>query len=325
MLYAIVALLVIVLDQWTKLWIFTNVGEHDTKVLFDGFVSLVNVKNEGGAFSFLADMNVTVVFIAAAGIVALLTIILLATNLVRGGLGRWSLVFIAAGGLSNAIDRLLNDGAVLDMIKLDFLAKRGINFPYFNVADIFITVFSFLLILYVLFGGRKRSAVEEDDEEEEDEEEDEAPEEELPDDEEEDQPRRKSRRERRKEPEPEAEPEPEEEKEQPRKKSRQSYEEDYERYKARKSQEPPAEAPAAPKVDPEDPFAEWERANQKQVEAASAPAPAPAPAPVEEAPAPAPAPVEEAPRPRKAAPRPAPEPAPAPEEFSLDDILAEFK
>ncbi|MBR5343458.1 MAG: signal peptidase II [Oscillospiraceae bacterium] len=318
MLYAIVALLVIVLDQWTKLWIFTNVGEHDTRVLFDGFVSLANVKNEGGAFSFLADMNVTVVFIAAAGVVALLTIILLATNLVKGGLGRWSLVFIAAGGLSNAIDRLLNDGAVLDMIKLDFLAKRGINFPYFNVADIFITVFSFLLILYILFGGRRKAAVEEDEEEEE---EDEAPEEELPDDEEEDQPRRKSRRERRKEAEPEAEPE----EEQPRKKNRQSYEEDYERYKARKSQEQPAEAPAAPKVDPEDPFAEWERANQKQVEAASAPAPAPAPAPVEEAPAPAPAPVEEAPRPRKAAPRPAPEPAPAPEEFSLDDILAEFK
>lgn len=312
MLYAIVALLVIVLDQWTKLWVATN-SDMFPRTLIEGFVSLVTAQNKGVAFGLFGDKTaaldektMTVIFIAVAGFVALLTIILLATNLVKGGLGRWSLVFIAAGGLSNAIDRLLNDGAVLDMIKLDVLDKVNINFPIFNVADIFISVFSVLLILYVIFGGRKKA---EGDDEEEDAEEDEA---ELEDEEEEDRPRRRSRN----EPEPAPAPEPEPEKEQPRKKNRQSYEEDYERYKARKAQEPlaPAAEESAPPVDPEDPFAEWERANRKQN------------APAEQTP-PAPAPVEEAPRPaekpRTEAPKPAP--APASEEFSLDDILAEFK
>ena len=314
MLYAIVALLVIVLDQWTKLWVATN-KDMFPRPLIDGFISLVTAQNKGIAFGLFGGetgsvegKTATVIFIAVAGVVALLAIILLATNLVKGGLGRWSLVFIAAGGLSNAIDRLLNDGAVLDMIKLDFLQKININFPLFNVADIFITVFSILLILYVLFGGRRKD----DDEDEEEEDEDE-PEEELEDEEEEDLPRRKGKTPRRSEPEPEPE--------QPRKKTRQSYEEEYERYKARKAQEEqsaPKAEPAAPAVDPEDPFAEWERANQ-MVGRAKPAAPAevkPAPAPVEEAPAPAPKPKTETPKPA---------PAPASEEFNLDDILAEFK
>ena len=317
MLYAIVALLVIVLDQWTKLWVATN---HDMlpRTLIEGVVTIVEAKNTGGAFSFLAGQNMTVFFIAAAGVMALVTIILLSTNLVKGGLGRWSLVFISAGGLSNALDRLLSDGAVTDMIKLDFLEKLKINFPVFNVADIFISVFCVMLILYVLFGGRRKAEDEDEAEDEEEEEE----EEDLEDEEEEDLPRRRNKQ-RRSEPEPE----------QPKKKSRQSYEEEYERYKARKAQEAPAPAPApeaaAPAVDPGDPFAEWERANRKVGRPAPSAAPAPAPAPVvEEAPAPAPAPVVEAPKPAPA-PAPAPKPAaPKPaaeEEFSLEDILAEFK
>ena len=341
MLYAIVALLVIILDQWTKLWVSSN-GDLLPYQLIPKVISLVSAENAGGAFNFLAKYNVTIVFIVAAGLVTLLTIIALSTNLVKGGLGRWSLVFVSAGGLSNAIDRLLNQGKVQDMIKLDFLEKvgsKGINFPIFNIADIFITVFIFVFILYVLFGGRKKD----DGEEDEDEDEEPEDEEDLEDDEEEDKPvRRKEKKQRRRKA---ADDEDEEEaKPQPR-----NYEENYERYKARKAREAAEAKPApaaepAPVVDPEDPFAEWERANQKVGKAAAARVAAPAPKPVEEPkpapapkpveapkPAPAPKPVEEpkpAPAPKPVeAPKPAPK-APAaaePEEYNLDDILAEFR
>ena len=68
-------------------------------------------------------------------------------------------------------------------------------------------------------------------------------------------------------------------------------------------------------VDPQDPFAEWERANVKAAaQKAETPKPVQAPRPVE------------APKPAPEQPKPAPKPqAPASEEFSLDDILAEFK
>lgn len=324
MLYAIVALLVIVLDQWTKLWVSTN-ADLLPYTLVPKVISLVNAQNPGGAFGFLADKNATVIFIAVAGLIALLTIIALSTNLIKGSLGRWSLVFISAGGLSNAIDRLMSQGKVQDMIKLDFLERvhlfglKGINFPIFNVADIFITVFCFLLILYILFGGDKKAA-DRDTDRDEPEEEDFLEDEDEDDEEEDDRPvRRKEKKQRRKEPaaEPAAKPV----------KTRQgSFEEDYERYKARKSREQkpaPVAAPEAPVVDPQDPFAEWERANQKAAaQKTEAVKPVEASKPVE-APKPAPAPAVEAPKPRPAAPA-APK-DPAAEEFSLEDILAEFR
>ena len=317
MLYAIVALLVIVLDQWTKLWVSTN-ADLLPYALIPRMISLVNAQNPGGAFGFLAGSNATVIFIAAAGFVALLTIIALSTNLIKGGLGRWSLVFIAAGGLSNAIDRIMSQGKVQDMIKLDFLERvnlfglKGINFPIFNVADIFITVFSLLLILYILFGGNGRKIREEDEEEELEDEEEEL------EDEDEEKPARRARKQRRRARDEEEEEEEEEDDE----KSRQDYEEEYRRYKARKAREKkeePAPEPApvkpAPVVDPKDPFAEWERANQKQTAPAK---PAAEPKPAEQPkPAPAPAPA--------AKPVEQPKPASAAEEFSLEDILAEFK
>lgn len=366
MLYAIVALLVIILDQWTKLWVTTNIQPPVTAYeLIPKTLSLVNVHNDGAAFSFLAGKNATYIFIGIAGVVALLVIIALATNLVKGQLGRWSLVFIAAGGVSNCIDRLMSKGYVQDMIKLDFLqnvrlfGRTGINFPVFNVADIFITLFCFLFILYVLFGGNKdRRRDDEEDEEEEEEDEDDLEDEEE-DEEQDDRPLRRKARKLRRERKAKAKDEDDEddlddneddeepeEPAKPKKGRKSKFAEDYERYKARKAQEAktePAPAPApAPVVNPEDPFAEWEKANacveEKKAEAVQAavkpeapkPAPAPAPAPKPEAPkpAPAPAPKPEAPKPAPApAPKPEPKPAPAEttEEFSLEDILAEFR
>ena len=62
MLYAIVALLVIILDQWTKLWVHSN-EKLLPKELIEGVISIVNKKNPGGAFSFLADKNVPMIFV----------------------------------------------------------------------------------------------------------------------------------------------------------------------------------------------------------------------------------------------------------------------
>ena len=59
-------------------------------------------------------------------------IIALATNFISNPLGRWSAVFVMAGGIGNCIDRILY-GYVQDMFMFDFAP----SFPIFNVADIF--------------------------------------------------------------------------------------------------------------------------------------------------------------------------------------------
>ena len=178
MLYAIVALLVIILDQWTKFWVARHIALNTGSIdLIPGFLKLVNIHNDGAALGFLSGKNAGMLFIILCAVFTLFVIIALATKLVKAPVGRWSLLFIMAGGLSNCIDRLLS-GYVQDMFMPTFMDKL----PIFNVADIFITVFCLIFILFVLFGGRRDEEDyddEDEDEELEDEEEEEEEEEEA--------------------------------------------------------------------------------------------------------------------------------------------------
>ena len=334
MLYCIVALLVIILDQWTKYWVAGNIVLNTgSRELIPGLVSLVNIHNDGVAFGFLSGANVKLYLIALAGVIAVAVIILLATRVIRGELGRWSAVFVAAGGVANAIDRLLW-GYVQDMFKLDFFPQ----FAIFNVADVFISVFAVLFILYLFFGGNKRrdEEVEFEDEDEEDRLDYEDEEEE----EEEERPRRKAKK--AKEPrrparrkakyedeEDDFDDEEEDDEPAPRKAAARKpaakkpekpapekpveYEQEYEAFKAARAARQQSAAKqqasarrAAPKPAPaDDAFDAWDQAGGR----AAAPVQKPA------APAPAPAPVQKS----------APAPKASDMDFDLEDILNEFK
>ncbi|MPN31870.1 Lipoprotein signal peptidase [bioreactor metagenome] len=56
-----------------------------------------------------------------------------------------SFSFILAGALGNFIDRM-RIGYVVDMLRFDF-----INFPIFNLADVFLTLGVSSMIIYILF------------------------------------------------------------------------------------------------------------------------------------------------------------------------------
>ena len=155
MLYAIVAVLVIIADQWVKFWVQNAIPLESTGEPFiPGILSLVNVHNDGAAFSFLSGGGARIYFIILTGVFVLAVIIALATNFISGRLARWSIVLVAAGGLSNCIDRVIY-GYVQDMFKTEFM-----NFPVFNLADVFITVFCLIFVLAILF---ERDHDDEDD------------------------------------------------------------------------------------------------------------------------------------------------------------------
>lgn len=290
MLYAIVAVLAIILDQWLKFWVAGNIPlDTGVRELFPGVLSLVNLHNDGAAFGFLSGGNARIYFIALAGVFVLAVIVALATNFISGPVGRWSAVLVAAGGVGNCIDRVIY-GYVQDMFRFDFWP----DFAIFNVADVFITVFALIFILYIIFGGERKS----DDDFVDDEEADDG--EYVMEDEKEDEDAKPARRAKRAES-VAAEPA------KPSRKSRQAkYDEEFEQYKARRQAEPARPAPA-PAHDPADPFAEWERAAAKtSAEPVKAPVIPSAPA----------APV------MPTIPAPAPK---ASDDFDLDDILNEFK
>lgn len=158
MLYSIVGMLVIILDQLVKFWVDRNINwTNPTRPILPGILSLVRVQNDGAAFSFLSGSGARVWFIVLTGIFALLVVLALATHFISGKFGRWCLVLVTAGGLSNMIDRV-RYGFVLDMFKVELF-----DFAVFNIADIFITVFCLAFIIYILFGGEKER--EDDDDE----------------------------------------------------------------------------------------------------------------------------------------------------------------
>lgn len=170
MLYSIVGIIVIILDQLVKYWVDVNITSGgDIRPLIPGIVSLVRVQNDGAAFSFLAGGGARIWFIIITAVFALLVVLALATNFISGRFGRWCLVFITAGGLANMIDRV-RYGFVLDMFKVELF-----DFAVFNVADIFITVFCIAFILYILFGGEKELEDDADEFDERDYEEEDRP------------------------------------------------------------------------------------------------------------------------------------------------------
>jgi len=137
------ALLVIVLDQFTKTLILGYFQLGDSRTVTP-FFNVVRVHNTGAAFSFLAGASgwqrwffVGLGFAAAGFIVWMLRS--------HGGQRLFSsaLALILGGALGNVVDRLLH-GYVIDFIQVH---HRGWYFPSFNIADSAITIGAALLIL----------------------------------------------------------------------------------------------------------------------------------------------------------------------------------
>ena len=57
----------------------------------------------------------------------------------------WILLFFMAGAIGNFIDRIINQYVV------DFFYFKLINFPIFNVADIYVTVAAVFMLFLGLF------------------------------------------------------------------------------------------------------------------------------------------------------------------------------
>jgi signal peptidase II len=61
------------------------------------------------------------------------------------------LSLILAGAAGNGIDRIFNQGLVVDFIDFNFFKVINRGFPIFNFADICVSVGGFLLIIYVAY------------------------------------------------------------------------------------------------------------------------------------------------------------------------------
>lgn len=147
----LMSILLIIIDQVTKLAFqsyLQDVPNNYVEIIPNLFRWQL-VYNEGAAWSMFAGDRI---FLSATSILASLVLIYAIFHYAKKSRALViCLSIILAGAAGNGIDRIFNDGRVIDFIYFNFFLPFGKFFPIFNFADICVTVGGFLLVLYVLY------------------------------------------------------------------------------------------------------------------------------------------------------------------------------
>ena len=131
-LFWVTAIISFVLDQLTKYWVVQNFNLTETQPLLPGVFHLTYVTNTGAAFSLFSGHVEWLRWLSLAvslGLMALAWFGGVLNTLEQLGYG-----LILGGALGNGIDRFVAGSVV------DFLDFRLIQFPVFNLADVFINI-----------------------------------------------------------------------------------------------------------------------------------------------------------------------------------------
>jgi len=137
------AVLVIVLDQISKLWIVDHFVYGESLWILSVF-DLVLAHNTGAAFSFLHDAGgIQRWLFSGIAIIASVWIVVLLRKHATETMFALSLSLILGGALGNLIDRIAY-GYVVDFLSFHW---NGYYFPAFNIADSAITLGALLLII----------------------------------------------------------------------------------------------------------------------------------------------------------------------------------
>lgn len=165
MLYAIIAAIILIGDQWLKYWVTVNITlSTGEAALIPGVVKLVNIHNSGAAFGLLGDAAYARwLFLGVAALFVIVIIVVLAKHMFKSRFANWCAVLALAGAVGNCIDRALY-GYVVDMFKVEFM-----DFAVFNVADIFLVLACFAFIIYLIVDIFKGGRSDDDDDDEEEE------------------------------------------------------------------------------------------------------------------------------------------------------------
>jgi signal peptidase II len=141
-LFYVLAAIVLVLDQLTKLRITQTMFRGESRRILGDFFRLTYVHNDGAAFGL--DLGGRWSFVAVTILVSAF-IVFYYVRSERGVVARWGLALILGGALGNLVDRL-RLGEVVDFLHV---SVAGFSYPIFNVADIGVSVGVGLLAVHL--------------------------------------------------------------------------------------------------------------------------------------------------------------------------------
>lgn len=132
------------LDQWTKGLVTTYLKGNPPIPVLEGVFEFYYSENRGAAFGMLQEQQVFFALIAMVVLGAIGYMLIRMPDDRKYRPLTVCLLLIGAGAVGNMIDRLSQSYVV------DFLYFKLINFPIFNVADCYVTIGAFCLVLLVM-------------------------------------------------------------------------------------------------------------------------------------------------------------------------------
>ena len=163
MVYGIIALLALLVDQFLKFWTVSNVALNTgIRPLIPGFLHITYIKNFGAAFGVMSSFGALrwILLILLIAFTALMVFAFI-KGYFRTGLTKVSGALLLAGLLGNGLDRAIY-GYVPDIFELELF-----KFPIFNLADVLVLIGGILFAVAILTGGLRRADEFDDYEEEE--------------------------------------------------------------------------------------------------------------------------------------------------------------
>lgn len=135
----------VALDQIVKLWVRKTLMPHGPIPLIPGVLEFYYVENRGAAFGIMQNRQWFFLIITIIILAVILWVYPRIPDRRRYLPLRLVALFITAGALGNMIDRMTRGYVV------DFIYFKLINFPVFNLADIYVTCSAFALAFLLLF------------------------------------------------------------------------------------------------------------------------------------------------------------------------------
>jgi signal peptidase II len=151
------ALVLVVLDQTTKLLVQEHIELHGNITVIPGFFDLTHVTNKGAAWGMFYNLPWIPFGIS---IVAFVLMIVFLRKLSAGWPERcFALLMVLSGITGNCTDRIWN-GAVIDFLRFHW---RNLEWPSFNVADSAICCGVTLFVISSFFRPENKSEAKKDD------------------------------------------------------------------------------------------------------------------------------------------------------------------
>lgn len=138
-------MLLVIVDQFTKHLAIIKLKDNEPFVLIKNVFELRYLENRGAAFGIMQNQIMFFVIITLVMVIGILYLYFKCPSEKKYSPIKICMIFIIAGAFGNLIDRVFRGFVV------DFFYFSLINFPIFNVADIYVTVSFFVLVLLLLF------------------------------------------------------------------------------------------------------------------------------------------------------------------------------